>query len=648
MWQRALRAAHLSAEFISAESLGRNGPSNERRALIIVDEAHHFRNSCTRRYSMLARMCMLTPVLLLTATPLHNSRDDLSAIIAIFKGSRAYSMSDAEFASMIVRRTTVDRLAQQRMPLVEHAPPRRLVANEAVLDMILALPPPVPPSDGGIATRLVMHGLVRQWVSSNAALIGALRRRIARSHGLLASLEAGRYPTAAELSAWVYTGDAVQLAFAELLVPASTPLDSLATALREHLHALGELLAFARTLKDDCHAQYIREIKALSPNEKIVAFTCYAETAEAAYRSLERDGRAALLTARGGMIASGSVSRATVMRQFAPPEDDHPIPRAREVINLLITTDLLSEGVDLQEASIVIHLDVPWTQARIDQRIGRLARMGSRHDRVMSYSMIPSERADRFLHELEIIARKSGLAAQLFGVGASAAYGAPAPSSVVASGERTRVIMDAWRGHELTHGATASSCWVCGAKGRRTTAVGAWLLDGVFTLLEWDPVAGIRNDPRSVEAAIEAASTCLETGEIVASTVARILTAADAWYERRAAWLAAGGDDSLAPATLTGSRRMLARVADATSSTSSFARRTQSAAIATRLRAAAASPLPIAVEWSLESLSVGPDDASVNTILDLVDSARSEPNRPTEPGFRCVALVLVTSSDPPS
>ena len=643
MWQHALSVTRIKAEFVSIESLGRSGALERTRTLIIVDEAHHFRNPCTRRYFALARMCMLTPVLLLTATPLHNSRDDVSAIAALFTGSRAYAMTDAELAVMIVRRDTTGSLGMDDIPVVEHVPPRVLVTDNAVLDMILALPAPVPPSDGSVATRLVVHGLVRQWASSNAALVGALKRRIARSHGLLASLDAGRYPTAAELSAWVYTGDTVQLAFAELLLPAATPLGAITTALREHVSALTELLSFARGLGDDTLAGFVRDVRGAHPSEKIVAFSCYAETADALYRSLRRDGHAALLTARGAMIASGPVSRTEVIGRFAPSTGTRVVSE-HEDVSLLVATDLVSEGVNLQDASVIIHLDLPWTAARVEQRIGRLARMGSRHPRVVSYSISPPPRAEEFLHELEIITRKSDLSAHIFGGSTTTTFSLKSPErTAVVSGEHVRDILGKWScanpnaNHDDGEPLVALACV------QRAGAIGAWIVDGAPMLLAWDGSREITTEAPRIEAATELADVAHDEGGglVDAVQLSSVLRAANTWYEQRCAWLAAGGMDGFPNASgARDARRSLARVADATSATVGFARRADSAAIATRLRRAAATPLPLAVEWSLESLSECADDAAVNTILDLVDRARPAADRVSEKGIRCIALIL--------
>lgn len=644
MWHHALSVTQITAEFVSVESLGRSGAVDRKRTLIIVDEAHHFRNPCTRRYAALARMCMLAPVLLLTATPLHNSRDDLSAIAALFKGSRAYAMTDADLAQIIVRRDSAGGIDVNDIPVVEHVPPRVIITNDAVLDKILALPAPVPPSDGSVATRLVVLGLVRQWTSSNAALIGALKRRIARSHALLASLDAGRYPTAAELSAWVYTGDAVQLAFAELLIPVTTPLLTLAAALREHMHALSDLLSFSRQVDDDALAVFVREIRAAHADQKIIAFSCYAETADALYKSLKRDGHAALLTARGAVIASGPVSRAEVLAQFAPNPTGARVENGHAGVNLLVTTDLLSEGVNLQEASIVIHLDLPWTASRLEQRIGRLARMGSRHTRVVSYSVNPPRRAELLLHELEIIARKSDLAAQFFGSSAinPNADRSASPETVKRS-EHVRSIIEKWRvaNPEVRYHHGIPVAVVCGA---RFSAIGSWIVDGIPMLLAWGELDGITAGLPDLWATTEVADSA-DNGTVNgfnSTQLANVVRDASAWYDQHCAWLAVGGIGTPTDTPVVhGLRRSLARVADAASANAGFARRSQSAAIATRLRNAAATPLPLAVEWSLESLAESADDAAVNTILDLVDRARPPGNHVCERGIRCVALILI-------
>ncbi|MEO7217959.1 MAG: helicase-related protein [Gemmatimonadaceae bacterium] len=656
MWRQALDATRIHAEFISIETLGRAGPVPRRRSLIIVDEAHHFRNPSTRRYSALAQVCAVTPVLLLTATPLHNSRDDLSAIVALFIGTRAYAMSAAELAPLVVRRSELENLGQQ-IPIVCHAAPKIVLTSEMVLDAILELPAPVPPSDGSIATSLVIHGLVRQWASSHAALEGALRRRIARSHGLLASLDAGRYPTAAELSAWVYAGDCVQLAFAELLLPATTPLATIATSLRTHVNALTSLLSLVQTHNDDALTEFVRTVRVKHPGETIVAFSCYAETAEVLYKSLRNDGHAALLTARGALIASGPVPRDEILAQFAPQGAPAQRTEPHKQVKLLISTDLLSEGVNLQEASVIIHLDLPWTAARMQQRVGRLARIGSRHPRVTCYTVNPPARAEAFLHELEIIARKSDASARLFGTTAVATQQGEARPGAIASEEATRRMLEQWRYDGDEPSTTAESSIVAhGGSGpgvafvstQRPGAVGVWLIDGSPKLLACNESGSITEESATVSDAARVADSSVDVHtETELDRATGILQAALDWYHRRRARAAIGmeGDGIAADPPKFGNRardvrKSISHVADATIARATFAHRGESAALATRLRRAATLPLPLAVEWSLESISDCADDADVNTILDLVDRARPTADRVLENGICCIALIV--------
>jgi hypothetical protein len=332
-------------------------------------------------------------------------------------------------------------------------------------------------------------------------------------------------------------------------------------------------------------------------------------------------------------------------------------------VNLLIATDLLSEGVNLQRASVIVHLDLPWTAARLEQRIGRLARSGSPHERGISYSVNPSPRAEAFLHELEIITRKSSLAGDIFGDSAGSELPEqPSRRAQITCSEHTRTMMEQWR---LATSAAASprserELVIATAVASSFGAVGAWVVDGDSTLLAYEESAGIVTDAPSIERYIGAANVDDVASGAYATPpdsahVLRVLRAARAWYDQRRAWLAVGGSDgfliarsdpretrhSTGHSTRHGARRSLARVADATSAGAGFSRRSGSAAIAARLRQAAAAPLPLAVEWSLESLSESADEAAVNTILDIVDRARPAASHTREQGIRCVALIML-------
>ena len=70
---------------------------------VIVDEAHRLRSPHTRRYALIADLARRSQILLVTATPVHNRRDDLAAQLALFLGRVAWQLSDEELTECVVR-----------------------------------------------------------------------------------------------------------------------------------------------------------------------------------------------------------------------------------------------------------------------------------------------------------------------------------------------------------------------------------------------------------------------------------------------------------------------------------------------------------------------------------------------------------------
>ena len=247
MWRSALLAADVSATMVSYSALSRGTVPAGDFDLIVLDEAHHARTSSTLRYAMLASLAARARVLLITATPVHNRRAELAALFALFLGARAYSMTDGELAALIVRREREDVAITVSLP---DAPAPTWISvgdDSALLESLLALPPPVPPANGGAGGVLLSWSLLRQWASSRGALEGALRRRIARGIALESALEQGRYPDSRELRAWSCADDAIQLAFPQLVAGPAPEPHALLAIVREHLSAVRALLARVRS-----------------------------------------------------------------------------------------------------------------------------------------------------------------------------------------------------------------------------------------------------------------------------------------------------------------------------------------------------------------------------------------------------------------
>jgi len=409
MWSQQSRIAGVPLPFASFEQLSRGRCPDGPFDLVVVDEAHHARTRAARRYRELSSMVMRSRVLLLSATPVHNSRRDLTALLALFLGSRSESLSLAEIGRCVIRREIEAAGLGAQIPEADALKWLELVDDRLIPEMLMSLPPPLPVRDGGVGRVLISRSLVRQWCSSDAALESALRRRLGRALALIAALESGQYPSEAELSAWTIVEDSIQLAFPSLVAGAADETAALLDAIRTHQSALREIL---QTLKRDGsrdaeRAQLLIEIQRAHRGIPVVAFSQYAETVNALFRELRREPRVAALTAQGARVAGGSLTRREAISRFAPHASGAHAARDAERIDLLLATDLLSEGVNLQDAGVVVHLDLPWTAARLEQRLGRVARLGSQRRRVFAYAIRPSRAADVLIRMESTIRRKT-------------------------------------------------------------------------------------------------------------------------------------------------------------------------------------------------------------------------------------------------
>ncbi len=446
MWEAAASRAQVPIRIVSIESLGRGAAPGGREPLVIVDEAHHARNRNTRRWQALADRCAITPVLLLSATPLHNGAADVAAQLALFLGERARSLAADDLARHVVRRTRGAVRLDHPLPALDGPHWINLPTDDdSLLERILALPPPLPPSDGGRGGALVQWTLVRQWSSSRAAFLGALRRRLAQAVAMRESLARGVLPSRRDLTAWECAEGVMQLAFPELLAsgdPAGVDAAALLPAVTAHEAAVAALLRHAARGADSdlARARALLGLRMRHPGARIIAFAERIATIERLWQLVRHAPGVAMLTSHGGEVAGGRIARRELLGRVAaglPPATgdrsrQSPSVGDPEAVSLLLTTDLLSEGANLQEASVVVHLDLPWSPARMEQRVGRVRRLGSPHLMVTSYAIRPPASAERLLQVERRLREKLRVAGRAIGVAGAivpgpVVVGAPSP-----------------------------------------------------------------------------------------------------------------------------------------------------------------------------------------------------------------------------
>jgi superfamily II DNA or RNA helicase len=379
-WHEAAARAQVAVRFVSVEALSR-GASAPPAALVVIDEAHHARTPTTRRYARIAAACRDARVLLLSATPVVNRPADRDALLALFLGTRSGDLTAEQAARCVVRtRESAGRPAVRRLGAIGCG-----AQVPGLASAITALPPPLPVAEGTPATALVIMSLAMAWRSSLAALDLALRRRLQRGEAMMDLLRSARTPSRAMLRHWVLHDDATQLAMEALLAPATAGLGEPAyvrdalPALRAHLEAVRGLRDLIRPHRaDDAErrAAAVRALAAAYPATRLVVFARHAESIRALHSSLRTMPGVVSIVGARVRGAAGRWSRAEVLRALGPRAKPLRADDAR-AIRILLTTDVVAEGVELQGIGIVVHADVPWTPARLEQRIGRVTRVGS-------------------------------------------------------------------------------------------------------------------------------------------------------------------------------------------------------------------------------------------------------------------------------
>ena len=444
-WRSAAQRAGVGCSIVSHESLSRGRVPSAPFDGIVVDESHHFRTPATHRYSALAALAARAPLVMLSATPLQNRPRDLASQLALFLGDMAFTLEAIALSRFVIRGDDApDALLPIAMPPEWIA---LLADDERVLQAILDLAPPAKPLDAGDAGALRTISLVRAWASSRAALEASLRSRRRLATALEQGVEAGRVPTRREARAWHGADNVVQLGFASLLMIGDASSDTLAalrSALEQDRCALDRLIAAMRRTPDPDAARIaaLLALRAAHHTSRIIAFSEYATTITRFFAALRGEPGVGMLTSKEARIVSGRITHEEMLARFAPlAQRVRPAP-AHDAVTLLLATDLLAEGVNLQDASVVVHIDLPWNPARLAQRLGRVRRPGGAAN-VRSYLLAPPASATALLDAETKLRRKVEAAERIVGAGMqvlpdrAGASIIPAPGIVTPFGERT-------------------------------------------------------------------------------------------------------------------------------------------------------------------------------------------------------------------
>jgi len=154
--------------------------------------------------------------------------------------------------------------------------------------------------------------------------------------------------------------------------------------LKEDLKTLNEIQHMWKDINYDPKLEEFERVLSKDPvlkKSKVIVFTESRETAEYLEDSLSKSFNDRV---KSFSSHSDEELRAEIIENFDARRGK------KDTISILITTDILSEGINLHKSNVVINYDIPWNPTRMMQRVGRINRVDSKHDKIYTYNFFPA------------------------------------------------------------------------------------------------------------------------------------------------------------------------------------------------------------------------------------------------------------------
>jgi len=178
--------------------------------------------------------------------------------------------------------------------------------------------------------------------------------------------------------------------------------DELFKDIDKDIKLLTKILDKVNTIKpkDDSKLKILKQrLLKLSKDGQIVLFTYYADTLNYIYNEIVKDKRFSKLRieaiSSSGLTSKNPQQREKLVEKFFKKE-----------IDILMSTDVLSEGQNLQTAKYLINYDLHWNPTRMIQRAGRIDRIGSPYKKIFVYNFFPEDELEELLKLVEILQNK--------------------------------------------------------------------------------------------------------------------------------------------------------------------------------------------------------------------------------------------------
>jgi len=485
-WERTFYEFNVS---VVVESMGKldhiiNG-NPTRFDYVFVDEAHRFRNEVTQGYEKLHTICWGKKIILVSATPLNNTPEDIYSQLKLFQAPKrslipgvpnlekffaerrkylrqfergtpeyldavkkiAQEVRDQILKHVMVRRTRKEianffseDMSKRGLFFPELADPQRIIyqfdpKTDDVFNQTIQLlkqfrysryMPLLYLKEGLSAFEAqsqrnvggFMKGtLVKRLESSFFAFKRSLERFIRSYERFIDMYHQGTIYVSKHVNVYdlLDADDEAQLwRLVEEERAQQYPVSALRPEFLDDLQQDLEVLRHIQSLWADIDQdpkldQFVGDLRRnkILKNKKVIVFTESAETGAYLCRKLDAQfpNEVMFYFSGGGLYQQRDVSKtlahdlieANYNPDYRPQEDD---------IRILITTDVLAEGINLHRANIVINYDLPWNPTRVLQRVGRVNRVGTKHELIYIFNFFPTAQSDKELGLEDLIKAK--------------------------------------------------------------------------------------------------------------------------------------------------------------------------------------------------------------------------------------------------
>ena len=173
--------------------------------------------------------------------------------------------------------------------------------------------------------------------------------------------------------------------------------------LKEHIEhdiqLLKQMLALVEPITPEKDAKLQTLIKELETDllkvGKCLIFTQYADTARYIHENLNPGGKRKDVD----VIYSGDKSKARIVGRFSPKSNpEYKFQKGEVELNTLVSTDVLAEGLNLQDCDKIINYDLHWNPVKLIQRFGRIDRIGSKNDVIYGFNFLPETGIEKNLN----------------------------------------------------------------------------------------------------------------------------------------------------------------------------------------------------------------------------------------------------------